>query len=189
MKHLISFPPVADRTTPLVITTRRSFFTGESFDLLIVGSTLADFRVAGGWRFRMPVANYTITITEGSEDFISVGITLTTENTTTVPHIITETPMTITAMTTTTRLTFFATSTMTIGAEIITGAAKVNSHLPPSFPPPIFPQMRQMPKLALAANPRIFPSFPRRRESTRRRAANADGAKRHLTRRGYKIPV
>ena len=92
MKHLISFPPVADRTTPLVITTRRSFFTGESFDLLIVGSTLADFRVAGGWRFRMPVANYTITITEGSEDFISVGITLTTENTTTVPHIITETP-------------------------------------------------------------------------------------------------
>ena len=32
-------------------------------------------------------------------------------------------------------------------------------------------------------------SFPRRRESTRRRAANADGALRHLTGRGFYIPV
>ena len=61
---------------------------------------------------------------------------------------------------------------MTLYAE-----ANVDSRLSPSFP--------QMPKLALAANPRISPSFPlpssfpRRRESTRRRAANADGAKRH----------
>ena len=54
-----------------------------------------------------------------------------------------------------------------------------------------------------AANPRViychsrpppssfppFPSFPRRRESTRCRAANTDGAKRHLTGRGFYIPV
>ena len=42
----------------------------------------------------MQLRNFTITIVQGSEEFISVGITLTTKNTTTVPHIITETPMT-----------------------------------------------------------------------------------------------
>ena len=125
---------------------------------------------------------FTITIVQGSEEFISVAITLTNKNTTTVPHIITETPTTIEMMTITTKLTTFATSTMTIGAN--TGAAKVDSHLPPSFPPSSFPQM---PKLALAENqrpqlssPHPQLSFPRRRESTRRRAANTDGAKRHL---------
>ena len=41
----------------------------------------------------------TLTIAEGSEDFISVAITLTNKNTTIVPHIITETPMTNAAMT------------------------------------------------------------------------------------------
>ena len=140
----------------------------------------------GGLNFPDGIRTITIIITEGSEEFISVAITLTNKNTTTVPHIITETPTTIEMMTITTKLTTFATSTMTIGAN--TGAAKVDSHLPPSFPPS-FPQM---PKLALAENqrpqlsfPRLQLSFPRRRESTRRRAANADGAKRHLITGGF----
>ena len=51
----------------------------------------------------------------------------------------------------------------------------------PGFSPPSFPLMAE---LALAANPRIFSSFPRRRESTRRRAANAAAAKPPRIRRG-----
>ena len=139
--------------------------------------------------------SYPITVVEGSEEFISVGITLTTKNTTTVPHIITETPMTNAAMTIISISITFATSTITIGAN--TGAAKVDSHLPPSFPSPIFPpSLPQMPKLALAANPRpqlSFPPPPMRGQATAgincRRAANTDGAKRHLTGRGFYIPV
>ena len=100
---------------------------------------------------------YTITIVQGSEEFISVTTTLTMTTKMTAADVITETPMTIEGMTTTTRLTFFATST--IGAEITTGAANVDSrfdsHLPPSFPPP----SPNMPKLAFAAIPHIFPSF------------------------------
>ena len=107
------------------------------------------FEKGQNWNFGRSAERYTLTITEGSEDFISVAITLTTKNTTTVPHIITETPMTNAAMTITTKLTTFATSTMTIGAN--TGAAKVDSRLPPSFPSPIFPlSFPQVPKLALA---------------------------------------
>ena len=93
----------------------------------------------------MQLRNFTITIVQGSEEFISVGITLTTKNTTTVPHIITETPMTNAAMTITNRITTFATSTITIGAAID------NSRLPPSFPPSSFPPPSpNMPKLAFA---------------------------------------
>ena len=87
----------------------------------------------------------------------------------------------------TTRMTAFLIRTITLGLPTTNiGAAIDNSHLPPSFPPSSFPQM---PKLALAENLRPQLSFPRRRESTRRRAANADGAKRHLIRRGFYIPV
>ena len=160
-----------------------------------------------GMRWGFPDANgraYTITVVQGSEQFISITTTMITETEMTAADVITESEMTLSAaMTTrmtnaaipttmevitpermiTTRMTAFLIRTITIGAN--TGAAKVDSHSPPSFPPS-FPQM---PKLALAANLRPQLSFPRRRESTRRRAANTDGAKRHLIRRGFYIPV
>ena len=124
-----------------------------------------------------PIArdSYDITIVQGSEEFVSVVITLTTGTTRmTAADVITETAMTLSAATIT-RMTNTLmptlTITMTISAMMITmptltlyqtitagiptmtiGAANVDSHFdfhsPPSFPPPIFPQV---PKLALAA--------------------------------------
>ena len=185
LKYLFTLPQASEITRPLSITATRNFAMGG--DEIVIAETDHPLLFAGGGlNFPDGIRTITIIITEGSEEFISVAITLTNKNTTTVPHIITETPTTIEMMTITTKLTTFATSTMTIGAN--TGAAKVDSHLPPSFPPS-FPQM---PKLALAENqrpqlsfPRLQLSFPRRRESTRRRAANADGAKRHLITGGF----
>ena len=164
-----------------------------------------------GMRWGFPDANgraYTITVVQGSEQFISITTTMITETEMTAADVITETEMTLSAaMTTrmtnaaipttmevitpermiTTRMTAFLIRTITLGLPTTNiGAAIDNSHLPPSFPPSSFPQM---PKLALAENLRPQLSFPRRRESTRRRAANADGAKRHLIRRGFYIPV
>ena len=55
----------------------------------------------------MQLRDFTITIVQGSEEFISVGITLTTKNTSSLPRIITETPMTHAAMTITNRITTF----------------------------------------------------------------------------------
>ena len=137
-KYLLTLPS-ASFSPPYVLTITRNFR---------VQSAAYDWHRSGGavrGQFPDEVITRTLTIVQGSEDFISVAITLTTENTTTVPHIITETPMTNAAMTITTRLTTFATSTITIGANI--GAAIDNFHLPPSFPLS-FPQV---PKLALAA--------------------------------------
>ena len=76
---------------------------------------------------------------QGSEEFVSVAITLTTGTTRmTIEEVISTSSMTLSEeMTITTRLTFFATST--IGATI--GAAKVDSHFPPSFPPLSFPPL------------------------------------------------
>ena len=147
---------------------------------------------------------FTITIVEGSEKFISVAVMLSITTKMTAADIITETEMTlsaamttrmtnaatpttmeiITAATTTISISItFATSTITIGA------AKVDSHLPPSFPPLSFPPFPQLPNLALAENLRPQLSFPRRRESTRRRAANIAAAKPPVIRRGFYIPV
>ena len=140
IKQLLTLPAASQSTPPIVITTTTNFDTGAGAGEAVIVSTDLPARInvpGGNYNFDADDEVYTLTIVEGSEEFISVAITLTTENTTTVPHIITETPMTIAAMTITTRLTTFATSTITIGANI--GAAKVDSHLPPSFPPPIFP--------------------------------------------------
>ena len=159
VKYLLTLPSVSQATRPIVITTTRSFDTGRATGEAVIHESAMPpiqdpivavfFEKGQNWNFGRSAERYTLTITEGSEDFISVAITLTTKNTTTVPHIITETPMTNAAMTITTKLTTFATSTMTIGAN--TGAAKVDSRLPPSFPSPIFPlSFPQVPKLALA---------------------------------------
>ena len=130
LKYLLTLPPTSQQTSPIIITTTRHFDRGVSDEAVIIDGGL---RIGATWDFDTVVETWTLTIAEDSEDFISVAITLTNKNTTEVPQVITETPMTIAGMTTTTRLTFFATST--IGAEITTGAANVDSHLPPSFPP------------------------------------------------------
>ena len=185
IKFLLTLPP-HPRMNPLVITitnnlTRVSNRVSQS-DFIALEDTLGIITVGQTIRIEGNTRPRIMTIVEGSEDFISVAITLTMTTKMTAADVITETPMTITGMTTTTRLTFFATSTMTIGAEITTGAAKVDSHFPPSFPPSSFPQV---PKLALAENQRPQLSFPRRRESIRRRAANVAAAKPPVIRRGF----
>ena len=139
----ITYPLIIMTSSRLVDVVNGSVVPENAFIALEATLNVA---VGNPLRIAANTESRTLDIVEGSEDYISVAITLTTENTTTVPHIITETPMTIAGMTTTTRLTFFATST--IGAEITTGAAKVDSHLPPSLPPS-FPQV---PKLALTEN-------------------------------------
>ena len=140
LKYLFTLPQASEITRPLSITATRDFAMGVN-ELLLVETNHPLLNVGQEININEGVRTYTIIIAEGSEEFISVGITLTTKNTTTVPHIITETPTMIAAMTITTRLTFFATSTMTIGAN--NTGAKVDSHLPPSSP--------IMPKIALAA--------------------------------------
>ena len=182
-RYLLTLPPMTT-TRPWVITTNINLDPpGNSHFNRVIES---NFVVLGAaYAFSMQVLNYTLTVVEGSEERIGM-MTLTTRMTTTEDIITAMTmAMTMVGMTTTTAMTTFSTMTITLGLPTTTiGAAKVDFHLPPSFPP--FPQV---PKLALAENLRPQLSFPRRRESTRRRAANADGAKRHLIRRGFYIPV
>ena len=153
-KYLVTLPPIAQIIHPLMLTITGDLFRADGIlPAVLISNIPQGFQKGFGVNFANAVLTYTITTTERSEDFVSVAITLTNKNTTEVPQVITETPMTITAMTTTTRLTFFATST--IGAEITTGAANVDSRLPLPFPLS-FPQI---PKLALANNPKkaLFP--------------------------------
>ena len=157
LKYLITLPPASEVMNPPVITITRNLDipnTNEGLAISVGGGNTFPINpivAENTYNFGDFEGTFTLTITEGSEEFISVAITLTNKNTTTVPHIITETPTTIEMMTITTKLTTFATSTMTIGAN--TGAAKVDSPLPPSFPLS-FPPFPQVPKLALAAIPR-----------------------------------
>ena len=187
-KYLVTLPSMTT-TRPWVITAMLNLDPPGNMAIMsyIVES---NFSQTGGnpYAFANIIALYTLTVVQGSEERIGM-MTLTTRTTTTEDIITAMTmAMTMQGMTIITAMTAFSTMTITLGLPTTTGAAIDNSHFPPSFPPSSFPQMRQMPKLALAANPRIFPSFPRpqlsfprRRESTRRRAANTDGAKRHLT--------
>ena len=209
---LATLPP-ATAPRPWVIELTTAPRTGGSYtdSKVIVTPNAAIFTVGESFVFPDDVGDtLTITVVQGSEQFISITTTMITETEMTAADVITETMMTLSAaMTTrmTNALMPTLTTTMTISAMMITtptltlyqiittgipttniGAAIDNSHLPPSFPPS-FPQMLHKPKLALAANLRPQLSFPRRRESTRRRAANTDGAKRHLIRRGFYIPV
>ena len=157
-KYLITLPLAGQITHPFITTINRNWdlsVSGRDEGIVIVSGPGSGFAVGGSWNFQTE-ANHTITVVQGSEEFVSVAITLTTGTTRmTMEEVISTSSMTLSEeMTITTRLTFFATST--IGAEITTGAAKVDSHLPPSFPPSSFPQM---PKIAVV-DFRIPPSFP-----------------------------
>ena len=123
-KYLLTLPP-ATAIRPYVLTITRNLYRGAGNHF--------DTPSGVGGAFDDEIQTFTLTVVQGSEDFISVPITLTMTTKMTAADVITETPMTIAGMTTTTRLTFFATST--IGATTSIGAAKVDSHLPPSFPP------------------------------------------------------
>ena len=154
IRFLITLPP-APVNRPLGLTLTRNLHFGSPVGIITESNdSVGSQRVGTNIDFGNLVETYTLTVVEGSEEFVSVPITLTMTTKMTTADVITETPMTIAGMTTTTRLTFFATST--IGAEITTGAAKVDSHFPPSFPPS-FPQV---PKIALAENQRPQLSFP-----------------------------
>ena len=136
-KHFVTLPPIP-QGPPYLLTITKDWFEIPG------GGRYAYQPLSGGSSFDnsgQPAFALTITIAQGSEDFVSVAIMLMITTETTAADVITETEMIMVAMTTTTRLTTFATSTITIGA------ANVDSHLP-SFPPS-FPQM---PKLALGKN-------------------------------------
>ena len=126
-KYLITLPPVSELTTPLFITLDRDFSRSAS-EFRIIESNHALF-VVGDPQSSPPgfSLNLTATITEGSEDFVSVATTLTTGTTRmTAADVITESGMmTMTAMTTEIMMTTFTTTRITITATI--GAAKVDS--------------------------------------------------------------
>ena len=156
-RFLVTLPPLPDNP-PIVIRVSRNLHQ-EVIDSGIMNASVAIVwadnlgHLVGDVReFPNRVQNYNLTVVIGSEQFVSGLMTITTIT----DGMTTETPTIILARTITTAMTAFLTTTMTIGA------ANVDSHLPPSFPP-----FLQVPKLALAANPRIFPSFPRLRESNR----------------------
>ena len=189
LKHLITLPPISQTQRPLSLIIAREWYGNGMHSYLVIGGNHATWQVGNEVNIASNILiTFTIIVAEGSEDFISVAITLTNENTTTVPHIITETPMTIAAMTIISISITFATSTMTIGAN--TGAAKVDSHLPPSFPPLSFPPLSPiMVSYGLAKNgdswilAMVVPAFapfprhsrPRLREGRQRRESTAAG--------------
>ena len=156
LKYLITLPPESQITRPLILTVDRMWRSIPSSDSnfrvilnngnpFVAGTELLLF---GGERL-----NITMTIVEGSEEYIAppelITSTLTTRMT-----------ATMVAITTIMSMTAFLTTTITLGLPATTiGAAKVDSYLPPSFPPSSFPlSFPQMPKLALAA-----PVIPARR--------------------------
>ena len=158
-KYLLTLPSVITR--PLSITTIRHFERGVANELRIVETNIPSQVVGMVLNVNNVPTTNTLVIAEGSEDFVSVAITLTNTTTTEVAAVITETTMTLSAATIT-RMTNTLmptlTTTMTISAMMITtptltlyqiittgipttniGAAKVDSPLPPSFPPLSFP--------------------------------------------------
>ena len=150
--------PPATASRPYVLTIMRNFnndFRGRNdANSPVIVSAYAPVLVGTGYRFGIgETGPWTIAITEGSEDFTGRMVVISLTSTST------------------------STSTITLGAT------SYDNFIPSGF----MSQSPQLPKIAFAAIPHISPSFPRpqlsfprRRESTRRRAANADGAKRHL---------
>ena len=162
IKILATLPP-ADALRPYVLTLMQDLGANAPATppAVIISSSNPD--AVGNSSYydsNRGVSSHTITIVEGSEDF--TGGMITTEITSmTVLHIITETMMTLSAaMTTrmTNTLMPTLTITMTISAMMITtptltlyqtitagiptiGAANVDSHFPPSFPPLSFPPL------------------------------------------------
>ena len=156
VKFLISLPPASQITRPLTLTRNRDWLAGfsgntEIFRVIMNSGTPFGVGVLGTF-VGNGVQLLTITITEGSEDYIAPAGLITSTLTTRMT-------MTILPITTTMAMTAFLTRTITLG--LTTNAeADIDSRLPPSFPLS-FPQV---PKLALAAIPRISPSFPPARE-------------------------
>ena len=176
-KYLITLPPASQISPPIMLTINRNWNIVAARPFEVIAGTSPAFNIGDG--FAPGALNLTITIRQGSEDFISVATTLTTETEMTAADVITHTTMTLSAATIT-RMTNTLmptlTTTMTISAMMITmptltlyqtitagipttniGAAKVDSHLPPSFPPLSFPQV---PKLALGKNLRNAIAIP-----------------------------
>ena len=165
--RILATLPIASAPRPYVLTITTN--SNESHSDALVIAVPADSTTPIGRGFSFPALGinvYTITVVQGSEQFISITTTMITETEMTAADVITETMMTLSAaMTTrmTNTLMPTLTITMTISAMMITtptltlyqiitagipttniGAANVDSHSPPSFP--------QVPKLALAEN-------------------------------------
>ena len=176
VKFLITLPPTSQITRPLFLTASQTWSDADESPFQVIVNSGSPFAVGTEGTFlsgsRRSEA-LVITIAEGSEDYTSPAGMMTTTLTTRTPMTMTLSaemttfmtnrvmPMTMITIMTMTPITMAMTlfERITIGAmTMTTGAAKVNSHLPPSFLPPPSPTM---PKLALAAIPRISPSFPR----------------------------
>ena len=133
-KFLITLPPASQITRPIALTISRDWVNiGDSSPFRVISGR---FSAGTDGSFLRQSEALVITISEGSEDYITPAVitsTLTTRTTTTTEPI-----TTIMAM------TAFLTTAITLGLPTTNiGAAIDNSHLPSSFP--------QVPKLALAA--------------------------------------
>ena len=206
LKILATLPPI---TTPrphfltLLMQDWSIAFGGQSNPAVIINSNnpILVGRPTGFTGSGM--GPFTITIVEGSEEFISITtLVSTTTEMQTSPPITTETRMTNAATPTTmevitpermitTAMTAFLIRTITLGLPTTTiGAAKVDSHFPPSFPPLSFPPLSPiMVSYGLAQNgdswipAMVIPTFapfprhsrPRLREGRLRRESTAAG--------------
>ena len=166
IKYLLTLPPVIIR--PLVITASGTFDAGQD-EIVVIESNHPSFPIGtvvdiDGSR----VLTLTMTIEQGSEEFISITslVSTTTEVETRRPmttemrmtNVGTRATMTITTpeRMITTAMTAFLIRTITLGLPTTTiGAAKVDSHFPPSFPPLSFPPLSPiMAEFAFAKKPR-----------------------------------
>ena len=149
LKILVTLPPATTRPLFLTLLMRD---LGARFDGETNGARFIDasnpLAIGAVFGFSgVGTGPFTITIVEGSEEFISITTSQTnTTETETMPPITTETPMTILAMTIINTITAFSTMTITLGLPTTTiGAANVDSrfdsHFPPSFPPLSFPPL------------------------------------------------
>ena len=156
-KYLINLPPASQITRPLVLTNRQPWSTYNApFQVIVNSGTPFVVGDAGTYLSGARSSEaLTITITEGSEDYITPAGLMTT-------ILTTATEMTMVAITTTITNILYRTETITIGLPTTNiGAADMDSRQPPSFPPP----SPTMPKLAFATIPRAqLLSFPLGRE-------------------------
>ena len=152
-RYLMTLPPLP-ASPPIVLTINRNL-RGDSVNAIVI-STSNRLLAALGTDANFPnsAQDYTIMIVEGSEQFISITtLVSTTTEMQTSPPITTETRMTNAGTRATmevitpermitTAMTAFLIRTITLGLPTTTiGAAKVDSHLPPSFPPLSFPPL------------------------------------------------
>ena len=143
VKFLITLPPASQITRPLFLTINRHWQnTGrtETFRAITSNAPPLMDGMAGELAGNL-TRILTLTIVEGSEDYITPAGLMTSTLTT-------RTTMTILPITTTMAMTAFLTMTITLGLTT-SGAAIDNSHLPPSFSLS-FPPFPQVPKLAFA---------------------------------------